>query len=58
MKSMTNETVLRVALEQSARDSNCRAEDFLRTTNVVVESAANPEARKYLALPFSCDLTS
>ena len=58
MKSMTNETVLRVALEQSARDSGCRAEDFLRTTNVVVESAANPEARKYLALPFSCDLTS
>lgn len=58
MKSMTNETVLRVALEQSARDSNCRAEDFLRAANVVVESAANPEARKYLALPFSCDLTS
>ena len=58
MKSMTNESVLRVALEQSARDSNCHAEDFLRETNIVVDSAANPQARKYLELPFSCDLTS
>lgn len=58
MKSMTNKDVLRAALEQSARDSNCRAEDFLRAANVVVDSAASPGARKYLALPFSCDLTS
>ncbi len=56
--NFTNEEILKIALRQSATDANCRAEDFLRTENVVVESSANVQARKYLSLPFDCDLIS
>ena len=55
---MTNLDVLRIALEQSAADSSCRAEDFLSHENKVVLSRENPDARRYLKLPFVCDLTS
>ena len=55
---LTNENILRVALEQSAIDSNCKAEDFLRKDNVIVTSAAHPAARRYLKLPHACDLTT
>lgn len=54
----TNREILRIAMEQSAIDSNCRWEDFLKKDNVVVVSAANPEARRYLKLPHVCDLTT
>ena len=54
----TNETILRIAMEQSAADAACQAEDFLRPENVVALSAANPRARKYLSLPFDCHLIS
>ncbi|MDO5155957.1 MAG: GNAT family N-acetyltransferase [Eubacteriales bacterium] len=55
---MTNKKILQIAMEQSAIDSNCNVEDFLKKENVVVESKANPEARRYLKLPHICDLTS
>ena len=55
---MTNEEILQIALEQSAHDSNCAPEDFLKQENVVVISRENPKARKYLKLPLSCDLVS
>ena len=55
---MTNGEILRAAMEQSARDCGCGAEDFSRGENVVVLSRDNPEARKYLELPFSCHLVS
>ncbi|BCJ94455.1 hypothetical protein acsn021_20240 [Anaerocolumna cellulosilytica] len=55
---MTNEDIIKIAMEQSAFDSNCILDDFLRTENKVVISNKNPNARKYLELPFSCDLTS
>lgn len=45
-------------MRQSAIDSNCRAEDFLSDENKIVLSRPHPEARKYLELPFACDLTS
>ncbi len=54
----TNEDILRIAMRQSAIDANCRAEDFMRTENVVVTSVSNPNARKYLALPLACNLIS
>ena len=41
----TNEDILRVALEQSAIDSNCNWEDFLKKDNVIVTSVANPETK-------------
>ncbi len=56
--NFTNERILHIAMEQSAVDAACRAADFLRPENVVVQSAAHPGARKYLSLPFDCQLIS
>ena len=53
---MTNKDVLRTAMRQSAIDSGCRPEDFAGLENVVVRSCAAPGARRYLELPFFCDL--
>ena len=58
IEMFTNEEILRIALEQSAIDSNCKWKDFLKKDNVIVTSIANPEARRYLKLPQVCDLTT
>ncbi|WP_349947357.1 GNAT family N-acetyltransferase [Lacrimispora sp. BS-2] len=55
---MTNERILEIAMRQSAIDANCQAEDFCTSENKIVISAKNANARKYLELPFYCDLTS
>ena len=55
---MTNQDILQIAMRQSAVDANCRAEDFTREENVVVTSVKNSGARRYLELPFVCDLIS
>lgn len=55
---MTNKDILQIALEQSARDINCDASDFLRDDHVVVRSCVGPEARKYYKEPIACNLVS
>lgn len=55
---MTNSEILSVAMKQSAADSNCSPEDFLSEQNKIVISRKNAKARRYLDLPFDCDLTS
>ncbi len=55
---MTNAKIKSIAIMQSAIDSNCSPEDFYSADNKVVLSRENPGARKYLELPFLCDLTS
>lgn len=55
---MTNHDILQIAMQQSAIDSSCAAEDFLSSHNKVVVSQKSPGARAYLELPFHCDLTS
>ena len=55
---MTNQEILNVALRQSAEDLSCAPEDFLKNENVVVISKENINARRYLTLPFSCQLAS
>lgn len=55
---MDNRRILEIAMAQSAVDLNCRAEDFERAENVIVFSEKNPEARKYLELPFDCNLVT
>ena len=55
---MTNKEILRTAMEQSAIDANCQAEDFMKTEHVIVTSKKNPEARRYLELPLACNLIS
>lgn len=55
---MTNKQVLEIAMKQSAIDSHCDWQDFKAKKNKVVISEKNENARKYLELPFICDLTS
>lgn len=55
---MTNEKIMQIALRQQAYDMNCRPEDFVAEHNVVVISEKNEHARKYLDLPFFCNLCS
>lgn len=54
----TNKSILEIAMRQSAVDAGCKAEDFMQEKNIVVTSAVNPNARKYLTLPFACNLIS
>ena len=58
MTYMTKEEIWAAALRQSAVDLNCSPEDFGREHSVVVRSAPHAGARKYLSLPFFCDLVS
>ena len=55
---MTNDEIWRIAYAQSAIDCNCAPEDFTREAHTVTISQAHPAARKYLPLPFGCDLVS
>jgi len=55
---MTNQEILQIALQQSAYDCNCNADDFLLSENKVVLSQTNEKARVYLPLPLECDLVS
>lgn len=55
---MRNKDIIKIAMQQSAIDSNCSMDDFMGTDNKIVLSEKNPNARKYLKLPFHCDLTS
>ena len=55
---MTNGEILKIAIEQSAVDLGAKASDFERLENVIVLSQENDRARKYLKLPFSCQLVS
>ena len=55
---MTNGKIWEIALQQSAWDCNCEPGDFLAMEPKIVRSVENPRARKYLPLPFQCDMVS
>lgn len=55
---MTNKEILQIAMQQSAIDMSCNQEDYKKEKNVVAISKNNSECRKYLELPFYCDLVS
>lgn len=55
---MTNQEILRIAMNQSAVDLGAEALDFTKSENVIVFSKVNESARRYLRLPFSCQLVS
>lgn len=55
---MTNKEIMQIALQQSAYDCNCEAEDFLSAENKVVLSKQSENARAYIPLPLECDLVS
>ncbi len=55
---MTNAEILCIAMEQSAVDLNCSAGDFQQEGSILVHSVPNERARRYLKLPFACNLVS
>ncbi len=56
--SFSKDRIIEIAMRQSAIDAGCEARDFMRTENITVISAADRRARKYLELPFDCNLIS
>lgn len=55
---MTNKEILEIAMQQSAKDLNAKASDFLMDTNVFVKFEIGPAARKYYKEPIACNLVS
>ena len=55
---MTNKEILMIAAAQSAVDLGASVGDFFKSENVIVESVNDGRARRYLKLPFSCQLVS
>ena len=55
---MTNQEILKIAMAQSAIDLCTDPVDFEKSENIIVTSHANERARRYLKLPFSCQLVS
>ena len=55
---MTNQEILKIAMAQSAVDLCAEPADFEKSENVIVISRENDGARRYLKLPFSCQLVS
>ena len=53
---MTNQEILKIAMTQSAVDLCADASDFEKSENVIVPSHVSEGARRYLKLPFSCQL--
>lgn len=52
---MTNKEILQIAMEQSAMDINCRADDFLKDAHVVVtKTELGPSTKKYYKEPVTC----
>lgn len=58
MRMMTNIDILGIAMEQSAADIGCRAEDFRADENVIVPFAPAPDAKKYYKPPITCNFIS
>lgn len=55
---MTTEEILHIAMEQSAEDIGCRAEDFMKSRNVIVPFRLGKKARKYLKEPIVANFVS
>ncbi len=55
---MTYKEMLKIAMEQSAEDLGCSADDFMRNENVVVPFRPGDNCRRYLKLPITANLVS
>ncbi len=55
---MTNEEIYQIAMEQSAMDINCKADDFLQSNHVVVKYEMGPSVKKYYKEPITCIMVS
>ena len=55
---MITREILQIAMEQSAEDIGCQAEDFLKSGNVIVPFRLGEKARKYLKEPIMANFVS
>jgi len=55
---MTTRDMVRIAMEQSAEDVGCSAEDFRSDRNIVVPFRLGIKAKKYYRLPIGCNFIS
>lgn len=55
---LSQEEIWKIAIEQSAEDLGCKADDFLSKENVIVPYKLGVNARKYLKLPITCNFVS
>ena len=55
---MTTQDMFRIAMDQSAEDIGCDAEDFLLDRNIVVPFKLGSKAKKYYKLPIGCNFIS
>ena len=55
---MTNEEIFRIALEQSAEDIGCKADDFLSDKSRVLPFAPGTNVKRYYKLPIGCNFIS
>ena len=55
---MINQEILKIAMAQSAIDLCAEPTDFEKSENIIVTSHESDGARRYLKLPFSCQLVS
>ena len=55
---MTKQEILQIAMEQSAADIGCKADDFRKKENIAVPFVPGADAKKYYKLPIGCNLIS
>lgn len=55
---MNNEEILKIAMEQSAEDIGCKADDFRTDRNVIVPFVLGLHSKKYYKLPIGCNFIS
>lgn len=55
---MKHEEILQIAMEQSAEDIGCHADNFRSGTNLVVPFRLGENAKRYYKLPIGCDFIS
>lgn len=55
---MITREILQIAMEQSAEDNGCKAEDFMKNQNVIVPFCLGERARKYLKEPITANFVT
>ena len=55
---MNNKDIMKIAAAQSALELSCDVSDLFSEENKVFISKPHPKARKYLTLPFDCQLVT
>jgi len=55
---LNDRDIMAISLEQSARDMNCKAEDFLKPEPVILEGGLGAGCKRYYKEPVSCNFVS